>query len=58
MKAVGAETSRNEYDEVILATGGHPGSPLARALHLGPVHRLRRRWGKKLTVFTMGADPV
>ena len=58
VKAVGAETSRNEYDEVILATGGHPGSPLARALHLGPVHRLRRRWGKKLTVFTMGADPV
>ena len=58
VKAVDAETSRNEYDGVILATSGHDGSWLARALHLDPVRHLRRRWGKKLTVFTAGADPV
>ena len=58
VKAVDAETSRNEYEEVILATSGRDGSFLARALHLDPVRHLRRRWGKKLTVFTAGADPV
>ena len=50
--AVDAETRRNEYDEVILAIGGHAGSWLARALHLDPIRHLQRRWGKKLTVFT------
>ena len=55
VKAVGAETSRNEYDEVILATRGHEGSWLARALHLDPIHHLQRRWGKKLTVFAAGS---
>ena len=55
VKAVDAETSRNEYDEVILATRGHEGSWLARALHLDPIHHLQRRWGKKLTVFAAGS---
>jgi hypothetical protein len=50
--AVDAETRRNDYDEVILAIGGHEGSWLARALHLDPIRHLQRRWGKKLTVFT------
>jgi hypothetical protein len=45
---------RRSRDDVILATGGHEGSWLARTLHLNPVHHLQRRWGKKLTVFTTG----
>ena len=57
VKAVNAETSRNEYNEVILAIRGHEGSWLGRTLHLDPIHRLQRRWGKKLTVFTAGHDP-
>jgi hypothetical protein len=57
VKAVNAETSRNEYDEVILAIRGHEGSWLGRTLHLDPIHHLQRRWGKKLTVFTAGRDP-
>jgi hypothetical protein len=56
VKAVDAETRRHEYDEVILATGNHEGSWLARTLHLDPVHHLQRRWGKQLTVFTAGPD--
>jgi hypothetical protein len=52
VQAVDAETSRNDYDEVILATSGQDGSWLARTLHLDPIHHLQRRWGKKLTVFT------
>ena len=56
VKAVSAETSRNDYDEVILATSGHDGSWLARTLHLDPIHHLQRRWGKKLTLFTAGGD--
>lgn len=51
VKAVDAEVRRHDYDEVILATGGHDGSWLARTLHLDPIHQLERRWGKKLTVF-------
>jgi hypothetical protein len=56
VKAVDAETSRNEYDEVILAISGHEGSWLARTLHLDPIHHLQRRWGKKLIVFTAGGN--
>jgi len=43
VKAVGAETRRHHYDEVILAAGRHGGSWLARSLHLDPVHQLRRK---------------
>jgi hypothetical protein len=51
---VDAETRSHDYDEVILATGSHGGSWLARTLHLDPVHHLQRRWGKQLTVFAAG----
>jgi hypothetical protein len=54
VKAVRSETQRHDYDEVILATGGQGGSPLARGLHLDPVHQLRRRLGKRLVVFPLG----
>jgi hypothetical protein len=53
-KAVGAETRRHHYDELILATGRQGGTWLARSLHLDPIHQLRRRWGRRLTVFTSG----
>jgi hypothetical protein len=54
VKAVDTEIRSHDYDEVILATSGHDGSSLARALHLDPIHHLQRRCGKKLTVFTTG----
>jgi len=54
VKAVLAETSRHDYDEVILATGAQGGSALARGLHLDPIHQLRRRLGARLIVFTPG----
>jgi hypothetical protein len=53
--AVRAETRAHDYDELILATGRQEGSPMARALHLDPVHRLRRRWRSRLTVFSAPA---
>jgi len=49
--AVRAETRGHAYDELIVATGMQGGSRLARLLRLDPVHQLRRRWGKRLTVF-------
>jgi len=51
VEAVRSETRRHDYDEVILATGRQGSSSLARALHLDPVHRLRRRLGQRLIVF-------
>ena len=53
-KAVGAETRRHDYDEVILATCRRGGSRLARGLHQDPVHQLRRRWGHRLVTFSPG----
>jgi hypothetical protein len=55
VKAVDAETRGHSYDEVILATGNHEGSWLARTLHLDPIHHLQRRWGRQLTVLAGGA---
>ncbi len=55
VKAVRTETHAHHYDEVILATGRHSGSWLARSLHLDPVHQLRRRWGQRLVIFTLGS---
>jgi hypothetical protein len=49
--AVRAETRAHHYDEVILATGRHQGSRLARATGRDPVHQLRREWGDRLIVF-------
>jgi hypothetical protein len=43
VKAVGTETRRHHYDEVILTAGRQGGSWLARSLHLDPIHRLRRK---------------
>jgi hypothetical protein len=54
VKAVRSETQRHDYDEVILATGGQGGSPLARGLHLDPIHQLRRHLGQRLIVFPHG----
>jgi hypothetical protein len=52
VKAVRAETRAHDYDEVILATGRQGDSWLARSLHTDPIHRLRRRWGQRLVIFT------
>jgi hypothetical protein len=51
VKSVRAETGRHDYDEIILATGRQGTSILARLTGQDPVHRLRRRWGKRLVVF-------
>jgi hypothetical protein len=51
--AVRAETRNHHYDEVILAVGQQPSPWLARALHLDPVHHLRRRLGKRLVTFAV-----
>jgi hypothetical protein len=56
VKAVRSECSGHDYDEVILATGRQDGTKLAWALHLDPVHQLRRRWANRLVVFSGGAD--
>lgn len=56
LPAVRAETGHHRYDEVILAVGQQSSSWLARALHLDPVHRLRRRVGKRLIVFPLAPD--
>jgi hypothetical protein len=53
LKAVRSETHGHNYDEVIVATGGQSGSRLARALHLDPLHQLRRRWGRRLVLFSV-----
>jgi hypothetical protein len=51
VKAVRAETSSHDYDEVILATGRQHSSRLARIVGRDPVQQLRRKWGQRLTVF-------
>jgi hypothetical protein len=53
VRAVRSETRGHDYDGVIVATGGPSGSRLARALHLDPLHQLRRRWGKRLVLFSV-----
>ena len=57
LPAVRAEARGHDYDEVILATDRERGRWLARALHLDPVHQLRRHWGQRLTVFPLGPRP-
>src|SRR3954451_677816 len=51
IEAVRSETSHQDYDEVILATGRQERSGLARMMGWDPVHRLRRKWGERLVVF-------
>jgi hypothetical protein len=53
VKAVGAETRRHHYDEVIMTAGRQGGSWLARSLHLDPVHQLRRKV-PRLVIFPPG----
>jgi hypothetical protein len=52
--AVRAEARGHAYDEVILATGRQTSSWLDRIMGRDPVQRLRRRWGRRLIVFTAG----
>jgi hypothetical protein len=51
VKAVRAETRRHDYDEVVLAAGRQRSTWLSRVTGRDPVHRLRRRWGRRLIVF-------
>jgi hypothetical protein len=53
-KAVRSETRGHDYDEVILATGRQASPWLDRLMGRDPVQRLRRRWGRRLIVFTVG----
>jgi hypothetical protein len=55
VRAVRAETRAHDYNAVIVATGRHGGTRVARGLHLDPVHQLRRRLGQRLVIFA--ADP-
>jgi hypothetical protein len=54
VKAVRAETAGHDYDEVILATGRQDSSLMDRVMGRSPVHRLRRKCGRRLTVFQQG----
>lgn len=55
-KAVHLEIRGHEYHEVILATGRPGGTWLARAVHLDPIHQLRRHLGQRLIIFPLGPD--
>jgi hypothetical protein len=48
---VRAEIRAHDYDEVILATGRQGGNWRARALHVDPVHQLRRRGRQRVIIF-------
>lgn len=54
--AVRLETRSHDYNEVILATGRHEGSGVARILGRDPVQQLRKKWGQRLMVFPDGHD--
>ena len=56
LKAVRAEARSHDFDEVVLATGRQESTLLARILGQDPVHRLRRRWGRRLIVFPQPAS--
>lgn len=56
LKAVRAEARSHDFDEVVLATGRQESTLLARILGQDPVHRLRRRWGRWLVVFSQPAS--
>jgi hypothetical protein len=58
VKAVQSVTRGRRYDEVILATGSEGGTRLARVLGRDPVHQLRRRWGRRLIVFSHGPGTI
>jgi hypothetical protein len=56
--AVRSETRVRDYDQVILATGGRPGTWMARVLRRDPAHRLRSRHGQRLIVFPLGTGAL
>ena len=56
VRAVRSETGDHNYDQVILATGRQAGTWLARVRRRDPIHRLRRRWGRRLVAFPLGPD--
>jgi hypothetical protein len=56
VRAVRSETGGRNYDQVILPTGRQVGTWLARVLRWDPIHRLRRRWGRRLIAFPLGPD--
>jgi hypothetical protein len=58
VKAVHSETRAHHYDKVILATGREGDRWPTRALRLDPVHRLRRRLGRRLILFPDKGAPV
>jgi hypothetical protein len=55
VNAVHSETRSHDYERVILATGRHEGSWLARTRGRDPVHKLRRQWGQRLVIFSSGS---
>jgi hypothetical protein len=55
VSAVRSETRSHDYDRVILATGRHEGSWLARTRGRDPVRKLRRQWGQRLVIFSPGS---
>ncbi len=54
VKAVRAETSRHDYDEIILVTGQQGNSGVGRLMGRDPVQQLRRKWGERLIMFSEG----
>ena len=55
VKAVRAETSRHDYDEIILVTGQQQDSSgVGRLMGRDPVQQLRRKWGERLIMFSEG----
>jgi hypothetical protein len=58
VSAVRAEACSHDYDRVILATGRHGRSWLARARGRDPVHKLRRQWGQRLVIFSPGSGTM
>ncbi len=54
LEAVRAETRAHDYDQVILATSRGAGPWLARLLRRDPVHGLRRRCTRPVTVVPLG----
>ena len=53
VKAVRAETSLHDYDEIILVTGQQQDSSgVGRLMGRDPVQQMRRKWGERLIMFS------
>ncbi len=55
VRAVLREIRSRDYTAVLLVTGMHHGSWLARRLRLDPAHRIQWRLGRRLVVVPLGA---